>query len=145
MGVYARRVEGILAGFADSEVRDVRIIHSPTSRAGAAKALGSALDERSADLVVAVCDRLALGANIELTRRGVNVPGEVALSGLGDVAIARRLTPSLTTYSLPYASAAADIARLILSQEGEALRSVELRGELVVRESTTLKPNATTR
>jgi LacI family transcriptional regulator, gluconate utilization system Gnt-I transcriptional repressor len=46
-------------------------------------------------------DILAVGALLECQRRGIAVPDGLAIAGLGDLEIARELTPALTTVRIP--------------------------------------------
>ena len=46
-------------------------------------------------------DVLAVGGLLECERRAIAVPAQLALAGLGDLEIARELTPALTTVGIP--------------------------------------------
>ena len=83
-------------------------------------------------------DHLACGALLEATRRQVQVPGQLALLGFGDFAIARQLSPALSTVQLPRLAIGTETARSLL----DALRSnkpavpVSLPWTLLARGST---------
>ena len=62
-----------------------------------ARGLGS----RPVDAIVAANDYMGLGALDELRSRGVDVPGEVALTGFDDVDASRSVAPPLTTVRQP--------------------------------------------
>ena len=83
-------------------------------------------------------DHLACGALLEATRRGVAVPERMALLGFGDFAIARQLSPSLSSVQLPRHAIGAETARSLLHalQRGKAATSVTLAWGLVARGST---------
>ena len=63
------------------------------------RAVVALYDERRAsfDAIAAVNDETALGALEELTRRGISVPHDVALTGFDDDDAVRWTTPQLTT------------------------------------------------
>ena len=109
----------------------------------------------------APADVMALGALGELRRRGLDVPGQVAVAGFGGVTAAADANPSLTTIALPLSEMAAQAAAWVLegvapahrsadeagaaSGSGEdpsaggaadAAREVRVRGDVALREST---------
>ncbi|WP_205328298.1 LacI family DNA-binding transcriptional regulator [Glycomyces sp. YM15] len=86
------------------------------------------------DLVLAGNDVLAIGALNELRRLGVDVPGDIAVSGVDDLPLARDVTPPLTTVALPFAEAGR--AALDLALAPEPTHDVVLPSRLVVRAST---------
>ncbi len=53
------------------------------------------------DGVFCSSDVLAVGGLLECQHRAVAVPGRLAIAGLGDLEIARELTPALTTVGIP--------------------------------------------
>ncbi|MBK7062575.1 MAG: LacI family DNA-binding transcriptional regulator [Rubrivivax sp.] len=83
-------------------------------------------------------DHLACGALLEATRRHIAVPGQLALLGFGDFAIARQLSPALSSVSLPRHAIGTQTARSLL----DALKlsrpavSASLPWALIVRGST---------
>lgn len=83
-------------------------------------------------------DHLACGALLEAARRGVDVPGRMALLGFGDFAIARQLSPSLSSVQLPRHAIGAETARSLLDalHHGKAAVPVALAWGLVARGST---------
>jgi DNA-binding LacI/PurR family transcriptional regulator len=111
------------------------------SRAEGASAMGGLLDRADPpDAVFCFNDELALGALHALRRRGVQVPGDVAVAGFDDVEDGRYSSPSLTTVG-PDKKLIADTAVELLSQrlvEGSEApaRDVTVPFQLVVREST---------
>lgn len=89
--------------------------------------------------VVAANDLLALGCLDVLSERGIECPGEISVTGFGDMPFAPRFQPPLTTVRIPQYELGAAAAELMLERlsEPEAeLRHVRLEPELVVREST---------
>lgn len=84
-------------------------------------------------------DILAVGGLIECQRRGFAVPGRLAIAGLGDLEIARELTPSLTTVGIPAyeigrRAGAIVIARLRGDPAEE--RIIDLGFSILARDST---------
>ncbi len=91
------------------------------------------------EAVICVSDLSAFGALTECQRRGVAVPGQIAIAGFGDYDIAAVSVPSLTTIN-PFprrigAEAAALILRVLDGGETRAMR-VAIPPVLVARESS---------
>jgi LacI family transcriptional regulator len=83
-------------------------------------------------------DLAALGALHRLARRGVDVPGEVAVTGFDDIPVARRLRPGLTTVRQPIKELGATAFELLesLVRHGPPEpRDVVLPTRLIRRES----------
>ena len=89
------------------------------------------------DAIVAANDYTAFGVIDELARRRIEVPGEVAVVGFDDVALARIHSPTLTTVRQPLERLGGHAARLLLGMlDGEpAPETTELGTELVLRRS----------
>jgi LacI family gluconate utilization system Gnt-I transcriptional repressor len=85
-------------------------------------------------------DHLACGALLEATRRGVAVPGELALLGFGDFAIARQLEPALSSVALPRHEIGTAAAEALLEalQHGRPPQPRSLHWTLVARGSTAM-------
>jgi len=83
-------------------------------------------------------DHLACGALLEAAARGVPVPRQLALLGFGDFAIARQLSPSLSSVQLPRHAIGAETARSLLDalRKGKPAVPVSLPWTLVARGST---------
>jgi DNA-binding LacI/PurR family transcriptional regulator len=121
------------------EVDPALVEHLPWTEqdAGAAEAVGRLL-ERAPDLdaIFAHSDRWALGAERELHRRGIDVPGTVAVVGYDDSAIAAYANPPLTTIRQDAELVGRLLARALVQQlQTGALTNVTIPAELVVRES----------
>lgn len=89
--------------------------------------------------VFAACDRVALGALLAASRRGVDVPGELSIVGFDDQeALAECTVPALTTIALPHTEMGEAAARLALAAaRGESPTGRQLLPcPLVVRGST---------
>lgn len=135
------RTKGFLQGLAEQgfDPDDVLIEHCEVSRDGgreAARRISQA--HPRPDLVLAGNDVLAIGVLNELRRTGLDVPGDIAVSGIDDIPLARDVTPPLTTMALPFAEAGR--AALELALDPEPGRDVVLPGRLVVRASAPADP-----
>lgn len=70
----------------------------PISMREGAEAMGRLLEELpDTQAVICVSDLSAFGALTECQRRGIDVPGQIAVAGFGDYEIAGICVPSLTT------------------------------------------------
>lgn len=83
-------------------------------------------------------DNLACGALLEANRRQIAVPRRLALLGFGDFAIAKQLSPALSSVRLPRQEIGLATAQLLLDalQQKRAARSTALGWSLVVRGSS---------
>ena len=104
-----------------------------------ARALRDLLDRRGdIDAVFCSADAIAVGALHECHRRGLAVPGRLAVAGFDDIPIAEHVAPELTTIRIPrYAigqHAGEMIVRRLLGRR-VARRVVDTGFELVVRAS----------
>ncbi|HYK31802.1 MAG TPA: LacI family DNA-binding transcriptional regulator [Streptosporangiaceae bacterium] len=112
---------------------------------GGAKAMRNLLAEKAwlPRAIVCANDQTALGVMYELASRGIDVPGEIAVTGFDDIPVARHLRPQLTTVRQPIqdlGATAFDLLRSMIasrSQDGidPAEREVVLPTRLVRRES----------
>ena len=100
------------------------------------------------DGVICATDSLAVGAVKALRERGVNIPGEVSIGGIGGGASGSYLTPSLTTVRLFHRQSGEMAARLILSmikslretpEEKPPVTHTMLGYEMIKRESIAQK------
>ena len=94
--------------------------------------------DHDADAVVCANDELALAVLDRLTRAGVRVPDDVAITGWDDVMAARYVRPGLTTVRQPVREIGALAASRLherVSGGGGALEPVVLPTELVLRGS----------
>ena len=87
--------------------------------------------------VLAVSDLLALEALQALQARGIQVPSEVALSGINDFTESRLSTPPLSTVSLPFGEQGARAVEMLLALlRGDTVpEQVLLPSRLVIRQS----------
>ena len=71
---------------------------------------------RPPDAVFAANDLMALGAMQTLQGAGFDIPGDTALIGFDDIAVARMVTPSLTTVDQPKRALGQRAAELLISR-----------------------------
>jgi LacI family transcriptional regulator len=95
--------------------------------------------------IFAFNDNMAIGVLEVARERGIRVPEELSVVGFDDVETAAIVTPALTTVRQPLSEmgrmAASLLERLIEGQSIDALH-VELRAQLVVRQTTAPPPTA---
>src|SRR5208337_2489951 len=114
----------------------------PVSMAQGAEALEAMLSRwPDVDAIVCVSDLSAFGVLAECQRRGVDVPGRIAIAGFGDFDVARSCHPRLTTIAVDCAgigrsAAEAALAALDARNKGETHepRTVAIPFRVVARE-----------
>lgn len=112
---------------------------------GGAKAIRNLLAEKAwlPRAIVCANDQTALGVMYELASHGIDVPGQIAVTGFDDIPVARHLRPQLTTVRQPIqdlGATAFDLLRSMIATRSEqgnepAQREVVLPTRLVRRES----------
>lgn len=87
--------------------------------------------------IICGADPLAYGAVFESKIQGIDIPGEVSITGFDDTWLARHLTPALTTLRTPQVQMARMAAQyLICRLQGDKVETPrELDVELIVRDS----------
>lgn len=91
------------------------------------------------DGLVCASDVIALSALRALTASGLDVPGNVAVTGYDDIPLAAHANPPLTTVhqDLPLAAATL-VERLFRRMDGHDLPSMTLPSRVIVRESSAI-------
>jgi DNA-binding LacI/PurR family transcriptional regulator len=113
------------------------IVEGAFDRASGAGALE--LIEHGADAIFCANDASAAGALDHVKRRGLSVPGDVALAGFDDLAFAAELDPPLTTVRQGVQQQGVEAAHALfqlLRDPDAGPRRVILPTELVIRRST---------
>lgn len=133
----AARQQGFLATCAAAGiVGDMLAVHlTPDAAYGM---IADYLGRRPApDGIVAASDTVAMMAIRALAERRLRVPEDVAVIGYDDVTLAAHTTPPLSTIRQDIARGAALLVELLLRKlAGEAVESIVLTPELIVRGST---------
>ena len=109
------------------------------SHSGAATFKSLITSHPELDAVFSTNDTLAIGALLECQRMGLEVPKQIAISGIGDLEISGELAPSLTTVrirSLEMGRKAAELLLAAISGDRVEQPIVDIGVELVEREST---------
>ena len=92
-------------------------------------------------------DQTALGVVYALMQHGLDVPGDVAVTGFDDIPVARHLRPQLTTVRQPIqelGATAFEVLYSMISDAGHAPRNIVLPTRLVPRESCGCRPDPAT-
>lgn len=116
-GVLRRR--GFQAALAEAGLRsDPELqVESGFIEEGGMRAMDRLLDlAEPPTAVFAVTDMVAVGALTAAARRGLDVPGDLAVVGYNDIPLAARLQPALTTVHVPIQEFGSAAARLLLEQ-----------------------------
>ena len=117
--------------------------------AGGARVIGRLLTgKRELPRVIACAnDQTALGVVYALMQHGLDVPGDVAVTGFDDIPMARHLRPQLTTVRQPIqeiGATAFEVLYSMISDAEPAQRDVVLPTRLIPRESCGCPPDPAT-
>ncbi|WP_435822132.1 LacI family DNA-binding transcriptional regulator [Actinacidiphila alni] len=108
------------------------------ARAAALRALRAPAGQARPTALLCDGDLLAAGACKAARSLGLRLPGDLSVTGFDDFALAAALDPELTSVRLPAEDVGArGMTALLALLDGEAVASVELPVDLVVRDSTT--------
>jgi DNA-binding LacI/PurR family transcriptional regulator len=142
MASAADRLEGYRRALRDAGLEcDASLEADGRFDQGAARQAMADILERRPDVdgVFAASDLMAAGALQALRRAGRRVPGDIAVVGYDDSAIAESTDPPLSSVRQPIEEMGREMARLLLSQVASRVRVPSrsvLATELVVRESS---------
>ena len=139
LSAVADRLAGVLDTVAGAGVDPASVLveHDAFSREGGVAATGRLLArDPEITAVLALNDVMAMGALAALRSAGRSVPGDVSVTGFGDVTVAADLAPALTTIRLPMAQMGAMALELTLRPPASRARRRRTGHELVVRDST---------
>ena len=117
---------------------DLDIVESRFTFASAVEATRSLIRSKTRfDGLFAASDVIAHGAMTALTEAKLSVPADVAICGFDDVAIARSLSPPLTTVRQDLAMASRLMVDLLFKRmTGELTSSAVIPASLIIRGST---------
>ena len=134
------REHGFLAAVAEAESAIVGPVRVPPTIEGAAAALEELLVQQPRpDAIFAYTDLMAVGVMRAAERRGLRVPEDLAVVGVGDTELGGLVTPALTSIRLDcpgLADAATNGLDALIETPGHRPEPVILPVELVVRQST---------
>jgi DNA-binding LacI/PurR family transcriptional regulator len=129
----ADRLAGLSTMAAGSNASIKQVACAFSREAGAAAVKAELASGAAFDAVVGCSDSIALGAIDQLREAGLDVPGDVAVTGYDDVT----REPHLTSVRQDVSLAGATLAELMFGMlEGRAMQSRKLPVELIVRGST---------
>ena len=136
-----RRFEGIVDALAEVglSAADLRVVEAPYTISSGAQAFAELMQSDDRPTAV-MCgnDVLAAGALKMAHKMGIDVPGEVSITGFDDMEIAELVTPGLTTVHVPHRDMGTTAAQKLLAMRdeedpGDSIEletRVELRGSL---------------
>ncbi len=133
---------GFIAALRDHGLDASRLIDGgvpPISMREGANAMARLLAEYpDTEAVICVSDLSAFGALTECQRRGVAVPGRIAIGGFGDYEIGGISVPALTTINAQARQIGERTGQLILDllQDRPDVSDITIEPELIVRESS---------
>jgi LacI family transcriptional regulator, gluconate utilization system Gnt-I transcriptional repressor len=140
-----QRRAGFQAAIAELELPEGRVVSfgvPPISMEQGAQAMGVVLEQwRDTQVVICVSDLSAFGALMECHRRGLSVPGDIAIAGFGNYEVAACCHPRITTVDIECyeigRQAAISLIRTIQEPANPARREQVLTNIRVIeREST---------
>lgn len=137
MTTVAERLRGLDATFAQEPAADVRVLHTDFSREDANAVTEQLMrDHPETTAILALSDTMAVGVLRRLAHLGLDVPGQVSVTGIDDTTIAAQTTLGLTSVRFAIRDAGREALRLGLTPTEAEPRIVQMRHELMVRSST---------
>ncbi len=137
-----RRLEGIRGELRKHgiDLPDSMVAESPYSIASGRRACALLLSRDGAQPTAIICgnDVLALGALIECTAKGMEIPGDISVVGFDNLEYAMHSNPPLTTIDVPAEEMGADAADYILGKlsGSEVATHVSVEVQLILRNSS---------
>lgn len=134
------RIDGVRDALEEAglSARDLPVIQAPYGLVDGRQAFARLMTERPG-LTAVICgnDVLAVGAVLEARQRGLDVPGDISITGFDDIDLAEVTEPSLTTVHVPHRRMGEAAARILLDlREGNReCQAIELETHLVPRGS----------
>ena len=136
------RAEGYRKAMADAGLADARLeimVSDPSTIALGAELLGRMLAAApDCDAIFCCNDDLAHGAIYQCQRRGIDVPGQLAICGFNDLPASAWMKPSVTTIATPryrIGYEAATLLRAVIKGTPPAVSQIDLGFTLMARES----------
>jgi LacI family gluconate utilization system Gnt-I transcriptional repressor len=137
-----KRAEGYRQAMQEAGLVDARLevmAADPSTIALGAELLGRMLASTpDCDAIFCCNDDLAHGAIYQCQRRGIAVPGQVAICGFNDLPASAWMNPSVTTIGTPryrVGFEAASLLRTVIKGETPAATQIDLGFTLMARES----------
>lgn len=142
LAIQADRYAGFHQGLVEGGLvpRHELLIEGDLGRPGGLKAARKLLSmSEPPTALVCINDLTAIGAIQAASEMGLVVGRDVAITGFDDIEDAAQTKPPLTTLNQPIYDIARDLVRLLIGEireEPAAERHIQLRPELVIRQST---------
>jgi LacI family gluconate utilization system Gnt-I transcriptional repressor len=137
-----KRLDGYRQALSETGLHEARrevLVKDPSTIALGAELLGRMLATApDCDAVFCCNDDLAHGAIYQCQRRGIAVPGQLAVCGFNDLSASAWMNPSVTTIATPryrIGFEAASLLRAVIRGEPPALTHIDLGFTLMARES----------
>jgi LacI family gluconate utilization system Gnt-I transcriptional repressor len=137
-----KRAEGYRSAINEAGLYDPRrelLVPDPSTVGLGAEMLGRVLAVApDCDALFCCNDDLAYGAIYQCQRRGIAVPGKLAIAGFNDLPVSAWMNPSLTTIATPryrIGYEAATLLRQAIEGMQPAMRQIDLGFTLMARES----------
>lgn len=112
------RLQGFAAALREAGLPDDLVLrrgHAPVSFEHGAETMAALLERApGVEAVFAVSDASAFGAMMECRRRGIDVPGAVAIMGFGDFEVGRQCEPAISTVRVDAKAIGEKTGRLLL-------------------------------
>lgn len=147
LSISKKRIKGYQDAIKVHKITKLKkdILHGNFRKESTIEALNYWLSqEEKPDAIFCVYYVDAIEVILELKRRGIKIPTEIAVAGFGDEWLADVIEPSLTTYNLHPFEVGYQTAKLflerILHPENQILEPITIKGDLIIRQSS-LKSN----
>lgn len=137
-----KRVDGILSIYKEANLSfEIPIIESDFSSIGGAKATQELINNYpNLTTIIALNDRMAIGAISKLKQMGKQVAQDVSVVGYDDIPMASTTQPALTTINQKPVELGRAAAELMLKRlNGEKPANVVIKPSLVQRESLAIR------
>lgn len=134
----AARIAGFRSKMAEYNFKETAVIECEYDIDKARKAFaGMRQSHGTPTALICANDVLAVGAVLEAQSQGLNVPGDISITGFDDIEIASIISPSLTTVHVPHGSLGLHSANTLLAKihDEPSIKDMELDTYIVERQS----------
>ncbi|WP_431732487.1 LacI family DNA-binding transcriptional regulator [Clostridium pasteurianum] len=114
VSAWSRRKLGFQKCMRDNNIDSVSFFESDSTIEGAIKIEKKILTTQKPTIIACATDNIAIGIIKGLIKRGISIPKDISVIGIGDYEVARMVTPSLTTIHYPYKSCGKLLAEKIV-------------------------------
>jgi len=141
--VYAERFRGYKKALADNNIgfdKKLVIIGDLNADSGSAAVKKILRMKPRPDAVFTSNDTSAVAVIIDLTKNGINVPGDIAVVGFNNEPVSMIVQPNLTTVDYPAMQigeiAATSLINKLNNMKSDTLSTIVLKHKLVIRQSS---------